>query len=49
MMKARDIMTADPACCTPEQTAREAAQLMRERDCGCAPVVDVHVPTSQRR
>jgi CBS domain-containing protein len=39
-MNTREIMTADPACCTPEQTVREAARLMREYDCGCAPVVD---------
>ena len=39
-MNIRGIMTADPACCTPEQTVREAARLMREYDCGCAPVVD---------
>ena len=40
VMKVREIMTADPACCTPEQTVSEAAQLMREYDCGCALVVD---------
>jgi CBS domain-containing protein len=39
-MKAQDMMTTDPACCTPESTAREAAGLMRERDCGCIPVVE---------
>jgi CBS domain-containing protein len=39
-MKAQDMMTTDPACCTPESTAREAARLMREHDCGCIPVVD---------
>jgi CBS domain-containing protein len=39
-MNIREIMTADPACCTPEQTVRDAARLMREYDCGCAPVVD---------
>ena len=39
-MKAQDMMTTDPACCTPESTAREAARLMRERDCGCIPVVE---------
>jgi CBS domain-containing protein len=36
----KDIMTPDPACCTPDTTAREAAGLMRERDCGAIPVVD---------
>jgi CBS domain-containing protein len=39
-MKAQDLMTTEPACCTPEGTAREAARLMREHDCGCVPVVD---------
>src|SRR5918996_6058231 len=39
-MLIKDIMTRDPACCTPDTTAREAAGLMRERDCGAIPVVD---------
>ena len=39
-MKAQDVMTSDPACCTPESTAREAARMMRENDCGCVPVVE---------
>jgi CBS domain-containing protein len=33
-------MTRDPACCRPDQTARDAAQVMRDRDCGCVPIVD---------
>jgi CBS domain-containing protein len=39
-MKARELMTEQPACCTPDQTVREAAQLMRDNDCGCVPVVE---------
>lgn len=39
-MRARDIMTRDPECCRPDQTARDAAQVMRDRDCGCVPIVD---------
>ena len=39
-MKVQDVMTSDPACCTPKSTAREAASLMREHDCGCVPVVE---------
>jgi len=39
-MRARDIMTREPECCRPEQTARDAAQVMRDRDCGCVPIVD---------
>jgi CBS domain-containing protein len=38
-MKAREIMTAAPACCTPDDTAEHAARLMSDRDCGCLPVV----------
>lgn len=39
-MRARDIMTRDPECCRPDQTARDAARVMLERDCGCVPIVD---------
>lgn len=38
-MKARDLMTTHPACCTPQATAQQVAQLMEENDCGCIPVV----------
>jgi CBS domain-containing protein len=33
-------MTRDPECCRPDQTARDAARVMRDRDCGCVPIVD---------
>jgi CBS domain-containing protein len=33
-------MTPDPACCTPDSTARQAATLMRDHDCGSIPVVE---------
>jgi CBS domain-containing protein len=39
-MKAREIMTAEPVCCTAEDTIRNAAKVMAERDFGCLPVVD---------
>lgn len=39
-MKVREIMTENPACCTPEQTVREAARLMAQNDCGSIPVVE---------
>jgi CBS domain-containing protein len=39
-MRIKDIMTPDPACCTPDTTAREAATLMRDCDCGAIPVVE---------
>lgn len=39
-MQVRDIMTEDPACCTPETDLKEVARLMVEHDCGAIPVVD---------
>ena len=39
-MKANDLMTSNPACCTPDSTAQQAARLMEENDCGCIPVVE---------
>jgi len=39
-MRARDIMTRDPEVCRREHTARDAARVMRDRDCGCVPIVD---------
>lgn len=33
-------MSQDPACCTPQDTIQRAAQLMRDCDCGCIPVVE---------
>jgi CBS domain-containing protein len=38
-MKAQDLMTTDPACCTPDDRAERVAQLMADNDCGCIPVV----------
>jgi CBS domain-containing protein len=35
-----ELMTRDPACCVPETSAREAAVLMRDNDCGAIPVVE---------
>src|SRR5437016_2727964 len=39
-MQVREIMTRDPACCTPETTIEGVARMMVERDCGEIPVVD---------
>lgn len=39
-MQAQEIMTANPACCTQDDTTRKAAELMQQHDCGCLPVVD---------
>jgi CBS domain-containing protein len=40
VVRVSDIMSPDPACCTPESTARAAATLMKEHDCGSIPVVE---------
>jgi CBS domain-containing protein len=38
-MRASDIMTANPAHVTRNASARQAAMLMADYDCGCLPVV----------
>jgi CBS domain-containing protein len=37
---ARDVMTADPACCSSDTRLDEVARLMVRHDCGEIPVVD---------
>jgi CBS domain-containing protein len=37
---ARDIMTVEPACCSPGTTLDEVAKLMLQTDCGEIPIVD---------
>lgn len=39
-MRVKQVMTANPACCTPQSTAQEAGTLMRDHDCGSIPVVE---------
>jgi CBS domain-containing protein len=39
-MVIKDIMTENPACCTPDTQLQEVAKLMVDCDCGCIPVVD---------
>ena len=39
-MEVKDIMTPDPAVCTPDATLQRAAELMVENDCGEIPVVE---------
>lgn len=39
-MKISDIMTRAPACCTPDTSLQEAAEMMCEKDCGEIPVVE---------
>jgi len=38
---ARDIMTPDPACCSPNTTLDQLAKMMVQNDCGEIPIVDV--------
>jgi CBS domain-containing protein len=40
MKQAKDIMTTNPGCCTPENSVEEAAQKMVKHDCGEIPVVE---------
>jgi CBS domain-containing protein len=39
-MQVKEIMTENPACCTPDSTLQEVAGMMKENDCGCIPVVN---------
>lgn len=43
-MQAQELMTTDPACCTPDDTLEHAARLMRENDCGAIPVCESENP-----
>jgi CBS domain-containing protein len=36
----RDVMTPDPACCSPSTTLDRVAKLMTQNDCGEIPIVD---------
>lgn len=38
-MKVREIMTPDPVCCLPEDTAQKVASVLREKNIGAMPVV----------
>jgi CBS domain-containing protein len=38
-MSIDDVMTHDPACCTPETPLREVARMMVEHNCGEIPLV----------
>lgn len=37
---ARDVMTSDPACCTPSTSVDELAKLMVQNNCGEIPIID---------
>src|SRR5437868_12837558 len=39
-MQVQDIMTTNPACCTPETKLEDVVRLMIDYDCGEIPVVD---------
>lgn len=39
-MKAKELMTSSPVCCSTADTAQDAARAMRDRDCGMIPVVE---------
>jgi len=39
-MQVKEVMTADPACCTSENGLQEVAQMMVDNDCGEIPVVE---------
>jgi CBS domain-containing protein len=39
-MNVSEIMTPNPACCTPETSLPEVARLFVDHDCGAIPVVD---------
>jgi CBS domain-containing protein len=37
---ARDVMTPDPACCSPTTTLDQVAKMMLQNNCGEIPVID---------
>ena len=39
-MTVRDLMTADPSCCTMETSLEEVARMMVQCDCGEIPVIE---------
>ena len=39
-MNVKDVMTKNPACCTPDSKLSEVARMMVSRDCGQIPVVE---------
>jgi CBS domain-containing protein len=41
-MKVKEVMTSDPACCTPDAKLQEVARMMAECDCGIIPVLSDH-------
>ena len=39
-MQVKDMMTRNPACCTPDTSLREVAQMMVQKDCGEIPIIE---------
>jgi CBS domain-containing protein len=39
-MRAKDIMTPSPSCCSPDDAVRDVARVMRDNDCGAVPIVE---------
>ena len=39
-MQVKEVMTANPACCTPNNALPEVARMMVDNDCGEIPVVE---------
>jgi CBS domain-containing protein len=40
IMKIKHIMTKDPTCCIPSDTAQRAAKIMRDEDTGVVPIIE---------
>jgi CBS domain-containing protein len=39
-VKAKDLMTQQPCCCSPDDTIADVARMMRDHDCGSIPVIE---------
>ncbi len=39
-MQVKEVMTANPACCTPDTPLPEVARMMVDNDCGEIPVIE---------
>ena len=39
-MTVAEVMTKDPACCSPDTSLQEVARMMVDNDCGCIPIVE---------
>ena len=39
-MKAREIMTPSPSCCSSDDSLKDVACIMRDQDCGAVPVTE---------